>query len=343
MERVMELPASPTARVSSSRQVGDGSGMLASDGLYSAAMAKEKFQTPSAPSKEISAGVNEVEKVGRGFTHNVEEILNEDEDDNVDTQVQGEIDTFEIKKRSLLRDKALAEQELQYLEEAQQCHMDEIRKAKGKAPMEASGDPIRAPFIPRQVQFQSGRFQGRGGRGGRAPMGRPWSRVVDEGSEASEEQRAGWNLVGKGKEVAGVQVESDTQSNPSTSSLSKREPGLGKDAQYIDEEENIDKEVSIQSQSSTQTVEVIQVVSTTAEEFVPSSPNVADQGQGPERNFRKFQSKSKVGRVLESDIENTIRGRLNTRRGNLFNPENVVLQRFWGLSSAIFGKVPAIL
>ncbi|KAL6973737.1 hypothetical protein U1Q18_027922, partial [Sarracenia purpurea var. burkii] len=43
--------------------------------------------------------------------------------------------------------------------------------------------------------------------------------------------------------------------------------------------------------------------------------------------------------VLESDIENTIRGRLNTRQGFLFNAENVVLQRFWGLSSAIFGKV----
>ncbi|KAL6962874.1 hypothetical protein U1Q18_037836 [Sarracenia purpurea var. burkii] len=170
---------------------------IAKDALDTTAMTLATSQTPGASAKEVSVGGNVIEKVGRGalarfcegisplpsslksgmeegFALNVEAILNEDEV-NDDDQECGELETIVIKRRSLLRDKALAEKELEYLEEAQQQHLEKIRKAKGKAPIEDTGGPPRAPFIPRQVQSQGGRFQGRGGRGSRS-MARPRSR-----------------------------------------------------------------------------------------------------------------------------------------------------------------------
>ncbi|KAL7003507.1 hypothetical protein U1Q18_004661 [Sarracenia purpurea var. burkii] len=117
---------------------------------------------------------------------NVEAILNEEVTNDEDEQEQGELESFEIKRRSLLRDKALAEKDLQYLDEAHQQFLEKSRKAKGKAPLVDEGGPNRDQFIPRSVQFQGGRFQ-RGGRGGgRAPMGRPWSRAAEEGTVSSE-------------------------------------------------------------------------------------------------------------------------------------------------------------
>ncbi|KAL6988788.1 hypothetical protein U1Q18_014541 [Sarracenia purpurea var. burkii] len=94
-----------------------------------------------------------------GFSHNVEPILNEEEFNDEDAQVQGEIESFEIKRRFLLRDKALAEKDLQYLDEAQQLLLEKSRKVKGKAPLVDDGGSIRAPFIPRSVQYPGGRSQ----------------------------------------------------------------------------------------------------------------------------------------------------------------------------------------
>ncbi|KAL6984586.1 hypothetical protein U1Q18_017962 [Sarracenia purpurea var. burkii] len=182
---------------------------LAMDDLQHPAMVMAEAQTPCAPSKDTMAVENVAEKVSRGaitqfqegisplssslksgldmgLSQNVEATLNEEEVNDEDAQVQGEIESFEIKRRSLLRDKALAKKDLQYLDEAQQLLLEKIRKANVKAPLVDEGGPIRTSFIPRSVQFLGGRFQ-RGGRGGgRAPMGRTWSRVVEEGIESSE-------------------------------------------------------------------------------------------------------------------------------------------------------------
>ncbi|KAL7002146.1 hypothetical protein U1Q18_003299 [Sarracenia purpurea var. burkii] len=125
---------------------------IAKDALDTTAMTLATSQTPGASAKEVSVGGNVVEKVGRGvlarfregisplpsslkssmeegFALNVEAILNEYEV-NDDDQECGELETIVIKRRSLLRDKALAEKELEYLEEAQQQHLEKIRKAK---------------------------------------------------------------------------------------------------------------------------------------------------------------------------------------------------------------------
>ncbi|KAL6979421.1 hypothetical protein U1Q18_021087 [Sarracenia purpurea var. burkii] len=155
------------------------------DDLHPSAMVMAETQTPSGPVKDTTVVGNTVEKV------------------------QEELESFEIKRKALLRDKALAEMDLQHLEEAHQVLLERNRKAKGKASLVEDDAPIRAPVVPSSVQVRGGRFQ-RGGRGGgRGPWGRPGFRAAAEVTESSE-----------GRQVD-PQVRVDYQNLPAICSLCK--------------------------------------------------------------------------------------------------------------------------
>ncbi|KAL6988336.1 hypothetical protein U1Q18_014088 [Sarracenia purpurea var. burkii] len=123
----------------------------------------------------------------------IQEVQNVDgEDSQDDDQEEGEFDMLDLKRNYLVHDISLAQQDLQYLDEARKA---QCLPSKTSSPKEnpVSGYPsgearcTKAPFLPRAVHGRGGRIPFRGGRGGRAPFGtKAWSQVVKEGDAEDE-------------------------------------------------------------------------------------------------------------------------------------------------------------